>query len=62
MVRNIVQVAMQQRIAWSCAILVALFLTLFGRAPVIPVLAGCVLAVGIAVLRAWPAVARRGNR
>ncbi len=42
----------QQRIAVSCAVIVCLFLTVWGHAPVVPVIAGCVLAIGIAVLRA----------
>jgi hypothetical protein len=62
MMQTVFQVAKQQRIAWSCAILVALFLTVFGRAPVLPVLAGCLLAMGIAVLRAWPVTAHRGSK
>ena len=56
------EIAKQQRLAWSCAIIVALFLTVFGRAPVLPVIAGCVLAIGIAVLRAWPGPVSRGSK
>jgi hypothetical protein len=44
----------QQRIPVACAVLVCLLLTVWGQAPVLPVVAGCVLAVGIAVLRAKP--------
>ena len=60
--QTVFEVAKQQRIAWSCAILVALFLTVYGHAPVLPVIAGCILALGIAVLRAWPAAAHRGGK
>jgi hypothetical protein len=56
------EIAKQQRLAWSCAIIVALFLTVFGRAPVLPVIAGCILAIGIAVLRAWPGAVHRGSK
>lgn len=63
MIRNVLDVLKQQRLAWSSAIVVALFLTVFGRAPVFPVVAGCILALGIAVLRAWPtAVPHRGRK
>jgi len=55
------EVAKQQRMAWSCAILVGLFLTVFGRAPVLPVVAGCFLAIGIAVMRALSATHREGK-
>lgn len=60
--QTVFEVAKQQRIAWSCAILVALFLTVYGHAPVLPVIAGCILALGIAVLRAWPGAAHRGGK
>lgn len=62
MIQTLLQSAKQQRIAWSCAILVCLFLTVFGRAPVLPVLAGCVLAIGVAVVRSKPAVALRRSK
>lgn len=44
----------QQRLAWSCAIIVGLFLVLVGHAPTLPVVTGCILAVALAVLRSWP--------
>jgi hypothetical protein len=50
--QTLVGVLKQQRLAWSCAILVGLFLVLIGHIPVLPVLAGCILAVGFSVLRA----------
>lgn len=59
---NVLEVARQQRLTWSCSILVALFLTVVGRAPVLPVLAGCLLAIGISVLRAWPSIAHRESK
>jgi hypothetical protein len=52
--RNAYQVGKQQRLAWSCALIVVLFLILVGHAPMLPVLAGGALAVGIAVIRSWP--------
>lgn len=63
MMHKVLEVAKQQRIAWSCAILVGLFLTMFGHAPVLPVVAGCILGIGIATLRAWPrTAAARGGK
>lgn len=52
----------RQKAAWSCAVLVGLFLTVYGHAPVLPVAAGCALAVGLAVLRTWPGAAVRGGK
>ena len=62
MLRTVFEVARQQRLAWSCAVLVAMFLAIYGHAPVLPVIAGCLLAVGITVLRAWPAAASREKK
>jgi hypothetical protein len=62
MFRTIFEVTQQQRLAWSCAILVGMFLALFGHAPVLPVIVGCILAVGIAVLRAWPTAVARAKK
>ena len=62
MIRTIFEAAKRQRVAWSCAILVGLILTVWGHAPVLPVLGGCVLAIAVAVLRAWPAAADRGSK
>jgi hypothetical protein len=56
------EVAKKQRLAWSCALIATLFLTLYGHAPVLPVVAGCLLAVGIATLRALPNAAARGSK
>ena len=43
----------QQRLAWSCAMIVGLFLVLVGHAPTVPVFMGCVLAVALSFLRSW---------
>ena len=56
----------KQRLAWSWAVVVGLFLIVVGHAPILPVIAGCLLAVGISVMRAWPRIgakaAVRGTR
>ena len=59
--QTVFAVAKQQRVAWSCAILVGLLLTMYGHAPVLPVVAGCLLGIGFAVLRAWPNAVSRGR-
>ena len=61
-IQTVLEAVKRQRVAWSCALLVGLFLTVYGHAPVFPVAAGCILAIGIAVLRAWPGAAARGNK
>ena len=43
-----------QRLAWSCAVIVGLFLVLVGHVPFFAVVAGCILAVAISTMRAWP--------
>ena len=45
------EVVKQQRLSQSSAVIVGLILVLVAHAPILPVVAGCVLAVGIAVLR-----------
>jgi len=62
MMQALFEVAKQQRLAWSCAIVVGLFLTVYGHAPVLPVVVGCVLGIGFAVMRAWPGSATRGGK
>ncbi len=62
MLRNGLEVIKEQRIACSCAVLVGMFLCAFGHAPVLPVVAGCLVAIGITILRARPAASTRGNR
>jgi len=49
----------KQRLAWSWAVVVGLFLVVVGHAPVLPVIAGCLLAVGISVMRAWPRISTK---
>ena len=44
----------KQRMAWSWAVIVGLFLVLLGHAPVFPVIAGCALAIAISTLRSGP--------
>ena len=62
MLPKILEAVKHQRLAWSCAIIVGLFLTVIGRAPVLPVAAGCILAIGFAVMRAWPVGQARGDK
>jgi hypothetical protein len=52
--RAFVELARAQRVAWSCALVVGLFLTWYGHVPFLPVLVGCILAVTISTMRAWP--------
>jgi hypothetical protein len=54
----------QQRIVLSCSVIVALFLIFVGHIPILPVLAGCALAIGFSVLRSSSStvVARKGAR
>jgi hypothetical protein len=49
--RTIFDMVKRQRVVWSCALIVGLFLVLIGHVPVIPVVAGCALAVAISTLR-----------
>ena len=44
----------QNRVLWSCALLVALFLVAVGHAPAIPVLAGCAFAIVLTTMRSTP--------
>ena len=52
--RSFYVLAKTQRLAWSCAVVVGLFLVLHGHVPIFPVMAGCVLAVTFSATRAWP--------
>jgi len=38
---------------WGCALLVGFILIYYGGAPIIPVIAGCVLVPAITALRSW---------
>jgi hypothetical protein len=62
MIRKTFDTAKRQRLAWSWAVVVGLVLTVYGHAPVLPVVAGCLLAVGFSVLRAWPTAPARGSK
>jgi hypothetical protein len=48
---TIVAAIKKQRIVWSCALLVSLFLLLVGHLPAVPVLAGCALAITYVTVR-----------
>jgi hypothetical protein len=61
MLQTAYQVVRQQRLAWSFSVIVGLFLILMGHAPVLPVLVGCALAVGLSALRSWPKHATQEN-
>jgi hypothetical protein len=52
--RAFYELAKAQRVAWSCAVVVGLFLVLIGHIPFFSVLAGCILAVTVSTMRAWP--------
>jgi hypothetical protein len=54
MLDTLLDVLKKQRLAWSWAVIIGLFLIVLAHAPVLPIVAGCFLAVGISVLRAWP--------
>ena len=43
----------QQRLTWGAALIVGFILIYYGGAPIIPVIAGCVLVPAITALRAW---------
>jgi hypothetical protein len=51
---TLLEILKKQRMVWSWAVVVGLFLIVAGHAPIVPVIAGCLLAVGFSVLRAWP--------
>ena len=48
---RIFDVVKQQRIVLSCALVVGLVLVLLVHAPVLPVLVGCLFAMGVALFR-----------
>ena len=52
--RLVYEIAKTQRLAWSCALFVGLFLVLVGHVPFLPVFAGCILGVAVTALKAWP--------
>jgi|KBSMisStaDraftv2_1062788.scaffolds.fasta_scaffold100126_1 hypothetical protein len=51
---TVLEILKKQRMAWSWAVIVGLFLILLGHAPVLPVIAGCALAIAISMLRSVP--------
>lgn len=51
MFRRVYEITTQQRLAFGAALIAAVLLILVGHAPVIPVIAGCALAVGVSILR-----------
>jgi hypothetical protein len=51
MIETLLETMKKQRLAWSWAVIVGLFLVLLGHAPVFPVIAGCALAIAISTLR-----------
>ena len=58
-VQTLYSIAKRQRLLWSSAIVVALTLVWIAHAPVLPVMAGCVLAIIITALRSWPVNPKR---
>ena len=50
--RSLYELVKGQRLAWSCSVLVGLFLVLIGHIPIFPVLTGCLLAVAFSAVRA----------
>jgi hypothetical protein len=54
MLETLLETLKKQRLAWSWAVVIGLFLVALGHAPVVPIIAGCCLALGISVARAWP--------
>ena len=61
MIDTLLETVKRQRLAWSWAIVIGLFLVVVGHAPVLPIIAGCLLAVGISVMRAWPRVSAKAT-
>ena len=43
----------QQRVLWGCALVVGFILIYYASAPVIPVIAGCLLVPAITAFRSW---------
>jgi hypothetical protein len=43
----------QQRVLWGCSLVVGFILIYYGGAPVIPVIAGCVLVPAMTAFRSW---------
>jgi len=47
------EITKQQRVAFGAALIAAILLVFVGHAPIIPVIAGCVLALGVSAFRSW---------
>ena len=67
MIKALIGTLRNERMAWSWAVVIGLFLVFAGHAPVLPVIAGCLLAVTISALRSTsksgprPVVTRGGR-
>ena len=59
MFQRVWEILKQERLARSSAVIVGLILIMVVHAPVLPVVAGCVLALGISVFRS---LSRQSNR
>jgi len=62
MLQNFIESLKKQRLVWGCAAVVAFILSGYGRAPLLPVIGGCFVAVGISALRKMPSAMSRGNK
>ena len=51
MFKTVVQHLKQQRLVWSWSLIVGLLLVWLGHAPMLPVIAGCALAILMSTLR-----------
>ena len=51
MIKALIETLKNERIAWSWAVVIGLFLVFAGHAPALPVIAGCLLAVTMSALR-----------
>jgi hypothetical protein len=51
MIHTITESIKKQRMVWSWGLIIALFLVVVGHAPVLPVIAGCALAIAFSTWR-----------
>jgi hypothetical protein len=49
--QSISETVKKQRMVWSWAVIMGLFLVVVAHAPIFPVIAGCALAIAITTLR-----------
>jgi hypothetical protein len=67
MIKALIETLKNERMVWSWAVVIGLFLVFAGHAPVLPVIAGCLLAVTMSALRSTsknrpkPALTRGGR-